>query len=198
MKNLFRTLIALVTVLTLSCACLTALAEYKTPTVEYDVWQEHSPEQYVQEDVSEKVIAYQFTGVSDETSKKNVSVKIDLYEDGFARMAQTVEGNGVQFYYYGYWANMDDEAIFLAFTCYSYEADTIEGVVTHGDFRTLDYSYDLVEEENAFTFGLNFCLGFADGGQYVRSMIANGGSEVAFETEEAWLADAVAYWSAAK
>ena len=39
---------------------------------------------------------------------------------------------------------------------------------------------------------------FADGGQYVRSTTATGGSTPAFETEEAWLADAAAYWGAAK
>ena len=39
---------------------------------------------------------------------------------------------------------------------------------------------------------------FADGGQYVRSTTATGGSAPAFETEEAWLADAAAYWGAAK
>ena len=198
MKNLFRTLFALVTVLALSCASLTALAEYKTPTTDYEVWQEYTAEQYVQEDVSEKTVAYQFTGVSDETSKQNVSVKIDLYEDGFARMSQSIDGNGVRFYYYGYWTNMDNEEIFLAFTCYSYEGETVEGTVTHGDVCTVDYTYDLVEEENAFTFGLNFCLGFADGGQYVRSMTVTADGKVAFETEEAWLADASAYWSAAK
>mgnify|MGYP000845880433 CR=1 FL=1 len=58
--------------------------------------------------------------------------------------------------------------------------------------------HDLTEEDGAFTFGLNFCLGFADGGQYVRSTTATGGSTPAFETEEAWLADAAAYWGAAK
>lgn len=195
MKNLFRTLIALIAILSLAC---TALAEYKTPTTDYEVWQEYTPEQYVQEDVSGKTVAYQFTGISDETSKQNVSVKIDLYEDGFARMSQSIDGNGVRFYYYGYWTNMDNEEIFLAFTCYSYEGATVEGTVTHGDVCTVDYSYDLVEEENAFTFGLNFCLGFADGGQYVRSMTVTDDGAVAFETEEAWLADATAYWGAAK
>jgi|GEM_PF-1266941 len=198
MKNLFRTLIALVTVLTLTCTCLTALAEYKTPTVDYEVWQEYAPEQYAQEDVSTKTVAYQFAGVSDETSKQNVSVKIDLYEDGFARMAQSIDADGVRFYYYGYWTNMDDEEIFLAFTCYSYEGATVEGTVTHGDVRTVDYTYDLVEEDGAFTFGLNFCLGFADGGQYVRSTTVTDDGAVAFENEEAWLADAAAFWGAAK
>lgn len=153
----------------------------------------------MQEDVSGKAIAYQFTAVSDpETSKKNVSLKIDLYEDGFARMAQSTEGDGVTYYYYGYWTNMDDEEIFLAFTSYSYEGATIENMITHGDIRTVDYTYDLTEEDGAFTFGLNFCLGFADGGQYVRSTTATGGSTPAFETEEAWLSDAAAYWGAAK
>ncbi len=198
MKNLFRTLTALVIVLALSFTCLAALADYKTPTTDYEIWQEYTAEQYVQEDVSAKTVAYQFTGISDETSKQNVSVKIDLYEDGFARMAQSIDGNGIRFYYYGYWTNMDNEEIFLAFTCYSYEGETVEGTVTHGDVRTVDYTYDLTEEENAFTFGLNFCLGFADGGQYVRSMTVTGDGAAAFETEEAWLADAAAYWSAAK
>lgn len=196
MKNLFRTLIALIAILSLAC---TALAEYKSPTTDYEVWQEYTPEQSMQEDVSGKAIAYQFTAVSDpETSKKNVSLKIDLYEDGFARMAQSTEGDGVTYYYYGYWTNMDDEEIFLAFTSYSYEGATIENMITHGDIRTVDYTYDLTEEDGAFTFGLNFCLGFADGGQYVRSTTATGGSTPAFETEEAWLADAAAYWGAAK
>lgn len=196
MKNLFRTLIALIAMLSLAC---TALAEYKTPTTDYEVWQEYTPEQSMQEDVSGKAIAYQFTAVSDpETSKKNVSLKIDLYEDGFARMAQSTEGDGVTYYYYGYWTNMDDEEIFLAFTSYSYEGATIENMITHGDIRTVDYTYDLTEEDGAFTFGLNFCLGFAAGGQYVRSTTATGGSTPAFETEEAWLADAAAYWGAAK
>lgn len=113
-------------------------------------------------------------------------------------MAQSTEGDGVTYYYYGYWTNMDDEEIFLAFTSYSYEGATIENMVTHGDIRTVDYTYDLTEEDGAFTFGLNFCLGFADGGQYVRSTTATGGSTPAFETEEAWLADAAAYWGAAK
>lgn len=172
MKNLFRTLIALIAILSLAC---TALAEYKTPTTDYEVWQEYTPEQSMQEDVSGKAIAYQFTAVSDpETSKKNVSLKIDLYEDGFARMAQSTEGDGVTYYYYGYWTNMDDEEIFLAFTSYSYEGATIENMITHGDIRTVDYTYDLTEEDGTFTFGLNFCLGFADGGQYVRSTTATG------------------------
>ena len=71
-------------------------------------------------------------------------------------------------------------------------------MITHGDIRTVDYTYDLTEEDGTFTFGLNFCLGFADGGQYVRSTTATGGSTPAFETEEAWLSDAAAYWGAAK
>ena len=136
MKNLFRTLIALIAILSLAC---TARAEYKTPTTDYEVWQEYTPEQSMQEDVSGKAIAYQFTAVSDpETSKKNVSLKIDLYEDGFARMAQSTEGDGVTYYYYGYWTNMDDEEIFLAFTSYSYEGATIENMITNGDIRTVD------------------------------------------------------------
>lgn len=40
MKNLFRTLIALIAILSLAC---TALAEYKTPTTDYEVWQEYTP-----------------------------------------------------------------------------------------------------------------------------------------------------------
>ena len=55
MKNLFRTLIALIAILSLAC---TALAEYKTPTTDYEVWQEYTPEQSMQEDVSGKAIAY--------------------------------------------------------------------------------------------------------------------------------------------
>lgn len=197
MKNLFRTLIALMAALTVCCAC--ALAEYKTPTVDYETWQEYTPEQFAAEEVSEKAVAYQFTGVGAEANiNRNVSVKMDLYEDGFARLTQSVEGNGVNFYYYGYWTNLDDEEIYVAFTCYSYEGATVEGAVTHGETRTVDYSYDLVEEEGAFTFGLNICLGFADGGQYVRSIDISGDGAVAFETEEAWLTDAVAYWTANK
>lgn len=197
MKKAIRTLISLTLVLAIACICPAALAEYKNPTVDYETWQEYTPEQYVAEDLSEKAIAYQFTGVSNpETSKKDVSVKIDLYEDGFVRMTQSDEGKSVSFYYYGYWTNLDDEEIFLAFTCYSYQGPTVEGRAENGAIAALDYTYDLTEEDGAFTFGLNFCLGFADGGQYVRSLDAAGSDEIAFETEEDWMADAAAYWEA--
>ena len=80
----------------------------------------------------------------------------------------------------------------------AYEGATIENMITHGYILTVGYAYDLIEEDGTFTFGLNFCLGFADGGQYVRSTTVSGDGAVAFETEEAWLEEAAAFWGAAK
>lgn len=160
---------------------------YKTPTQDADYWRERSADELAAEDVSEKAIAYQFAGHED--SNQEVDLLINLYEDGFARIFQVSNGN-LNYYYNGYWRNKDDESIYFGVTNYAYQGeDNPSHNLKHGDVATVDYSYDLVEENGMFSFGCNFCLGFADGGQFVRSTVVEGDGTVKFTTEDAFLTE---------
>lgn len=187
--------IALILALAL-CLCLSAaaFADYKTLTTDYEVWQEYAGEQYAAEDYASKEIAYKFSAdVPGE--RMNLSLMMNLYEDGSAVLSQYRDGVGLSFLYYGYWANLEDE-IFAAFTTYQYMGETVEGQAEHGALASVDYTYDLIaDEEGAFAFGLNYCLGFADGGQYVRNADIVGDGEIVFADEEAFLTGSADFWA---
>lgn len=167
----------------------TAAAEsmYKTPTQDAAYWRERSAAELAAEDVSGKAIAYQFTGHAD--VNRVVDLLVNLYEDGFARIFQVSNGT-LNYCYNGYWRNKDDESIYFGVTNYAYQGeDRPDYNLKHGDVAIVDYSYDLVKENGMFSFGCNFCLGFAEGGQFVRSAVIEGDGTVKFTTEDAFLTE---------
>lgn len=171
-------------------------ATYKIPTSDVTVWQGYEPEQYEAEDVSTKEIAYQF--VTYYSNEKNISIMVNLYEDGFARMTQYSEGRQgvIDFYYYGYWTSMDDDYIYLNFSCYSWAGeDDPDNGMANGDICTVDYAYELRETDGVFAFSLNACLGFADGGVYVRSADVTSDGSVQYQTEEEFVKYADDFWA---
>lgn len=160
--------------------------KYKTPTQEAAHWQGLSAAELAAEDVSGKAIAYQFTGHMD--GDRTVDLLINLYEDGFARISQVSNG-ALTYDYNGYWRNKDDEGLYFGVSNYAYLGEDNPGYnVAHGDTATVDYSYDLVEQDGMFSFGCNFCLGFAEGGQFVRSTMVEGTGAVQYTTVEEFLA----------
>lgn len=169
---------------------------YKVPTTEASVWQGYSAEELADEDVSGKNIAYQF--VESHTDNRNISVMVNLYEDGFARISQYSEGGqGVMsYYYYGYWTSVNDEYIYMGYSAYSYEGQDVPAQnVYHGDIATVDYSYELTLNDGAFAFSLNACLGFGNGGVYVRSVDMAGDGSVQYTNEADFIAYADDYWT---
>ena len=162
-----------------------APSRYKTPTQDASHWQGLSAEELAVEDVSGKAIAYQFTG--HEESNRVVDLLINLYEDGFVRISQ-VSGGVLTYDYNGYWRNKDDESIYFGVSSYVYKGeDNPSYNVSYGDTATVDYSYDLTEQNGIFSFGCNFCLGFQDGGQFVRSTIIEGNGSVTYATVDEFL-----------
>ena len=175
-------------------------AKYKVPTKDVGVWQEMSLEAMQQENVDSKPVAYQFVGYHAQEGK-NTSVLMNLYEDGSARIFQYTDGGEgtLTYIYYGYWTSMDDAYLYTAYMGYSYEGPDRESMgIHHGDLCTLDYSYELSEQDGLYSFSINACLGFKDGGQYVRSAEVIGDGSVQHATIAAWTAAADAYWAALK
>ena len=88
-------------------------ANYKTPTVDEDIWQGYSPKDYVAEDVSAKAIAYQLTGHADVDAGGPMPFDaiLNLYEDGEAVL--TTYGMNRATIYYGYWTNENDENLWF-------------------------------------------------------------------------------------
>lgn len=159
--------------------------KYKTPTQDAAHWQGLSTEELAAEDVSDKAIAYQFTGHMD--GDRAVDLLINLYEDGFARIFQVSNG-ALTYDYNGYWRNKDDEGLYFGVSNYAYLGEDNPGYgVAHGDTASVDYSYDLAEQDGVFSFGCNFCLGFADGGQFVRSTMVEGTGAVQYTTADEFL-----------
>lgn len=170
--------------------------KYAVPTTEASVWQGKSIEDLQDEDISGKTLVYQFSGYC--TDGRNSAILMDLFDDGFARTYQYSEGGegAVAYIYYGYWTSVDDEYIFNAYSCYSYEGPSSEeaGVFT-GDLATVDYSYQLENQDGQFAFGASICLGFANGGQYVRSVDVAGDGSVQYNDLASWTAAADSYFA---
>lgn len=187
--------LVLTVILMLSMHAMSLAEEYQTPTIDYDVWQEYTAEQQLAENVSEKTVVYQFAGFGDH--ELGIYVLVNLYDDGFATAVELTAANGdymggFGYIYYGYWANLEDE-IYIGFTnyaMYSANADAEKTDDENADAeeasssktRTVDYSYDLVREDGLFTFGFNACLGFNDGGQFVRNVDMLGDGVPAYGT----------------
>ena len=164
-------------------------ATYLTPTRDYTEWQEYTSEELVAEDISEKEIAYQFSAEDIELSEREYDVLVNLYADGYAQIRQYYLTGGYYVVYYGYWANMNDEYLYFGISCHTNSYSTYEGVI-YG----ISYSYTLTIGDDGFeTFGLNLALGFAEGGQFVRSYDMSGDGTVVyatvgeFETQIGWV-----------
>lgn len=173
-----------------------ATTKYVVPTSEAAVWQAMSLEDMQDESIDGKTVVYQFMGYA--SQDRNVSVLMELYDDGFARIYQYSEGgNGqINYIYYGYWTPVEDEYIYTAYLGYSYEGVTREDMgIYNGDLATLDYSYELYDQDGQYSFSINAPLGFQNGGQYVRSAEVTGDGTVQYTTMEAWLAEADAHWA---
>lgn len=165
-----------------------AASQYKTPTEDPSHWQSYTPEQYAQEDVSGKNAAYQFTA-SIVDNGRETNLLINLYEDGFVRIFQ-YSGAQLTYEYNGYWRNRDDEGLYFGVSNYVYQGESNPSYgVEPGDIATVDYSYDLTAQDGMFSFGCNFCLGFADGGQFVRSMMVEGDGAPAYAAAEDYAAE---------
>lgn len=158
---------------------------YKTPTQDASHWQGLSAAELAAEDVSEKAVAYQFAGHLD--GDRAVDLLINLYEDGFVRIFQVSNGT-LTYDYNGYWRNKDNESVYFGVSNYAYLGEDNPGYgVMHGDTATVDYSYDLIEQDGIFSFGCNFCLGFAEGGQFVRSTVVEGDGTVQYASADEFL-----------
>lgn len=159
--------------------------KYKTPTQESAHWQGLSAAELADEDISGKAVAYQFAGHMD--GDRAVDLLINLYEDGFVRIFQ-VSNSALTYDYNGYWRNKDDESLYFGVSNYAYRGEDNPAYnVAYGDTATVDYSYDLSEQDGVFSFGCNFCLGFADGGQFVRSTMVEGDGSVQYATVDEFL-----------
>ena len=153
---------------------------YLTPTRDYTEWQEYTSEELVAEDISEKEIAYQFSEEDVILSERNYDVLVNFFTDGFVQIRQYYLTGGYYTTYYGYWANMDDEYIYMGISCHTCSHSSYTGVV-YG----ISYSYTLTIGDEGFeTFGINLTLGFAEGGQYIRSYDMSGTGEVIYATVE--------------
>lgn len=152
--------------------------EYKTPTRNFAEWQEYTKEQYVAEDVSSKTVVYQFSAEDVALREgRYYDILINLYADGFAKISQYCCADGYVIEYYGYWTNMDD-SIYFGVSCHT---NTRMPNKTYG----ISYSYNLTWQDGAFAdFGLSLALGFAEGGQFVRSYTMSGDGTVVYEAEE--------------
>lgn len=154
--------------------------KYKTPTKSVEYWQDKTPEEQVKEKRNDKVVAYQFylenVNINGENTPKYYSVVMNLYEDGFASIAQYNTDSKYVTDYYGYWTSINDEHLYVGFT--NHTNSTQPGVI-YG----ISYSFELVEADGAFeTFGINLALGFGEGGVYVRNYDVSGDGKVTFAT----------------
>lgn len=137
---------------------------YKTPSRDYTEWQEYTDEQYLAEDVDAKQIAYQINGDGEVQSFKSY-VMYNLYEDGMATVhAYMVSDDSGRLYtYYGYWANMDDDHLFVG-TLY-YTVSMMPGICTIG------YTNELYKNDGVFEpFQCTLSLGFQNAGLFSRTL----------------------------
>lgn len=151
---------------------------YKTPTVAENVWQGYTPEDYLAEDVSGKKIVYQLTGeatIEGGGEAKAFSAILNLCEDGESVLS--VYGREHRYDYYGYWTNEGDDHLWFCVACYTIEG--MDGVCT------IDYSYDLTGHFDDIS--INVALGFANGGQFVRTMPIGGDGSVQYASAEDFL-----------
>lgn len=159
-------------------------SDYKTPSVSEEVWADYTAEQYVSEDVTAKSIAYQFTADGLELSDgRFYYVILNLYTDGFVVLTQAYPADGRVLRYYGYWTNEDDAGIWFCVTQHAFISDLT-------NVKTIDYSYtiELNGEKTAFnSFDVSLALGFADGGQYIRTAAMDGSGDVIYTSESEYL-----------
>ncbi len=156
----------------------TADATFKTPSVDYLVWQDKSYTEYCAEDVSNKEVWYQFIKMNAELSGRLYDVMINLYDDGLVTIRQYYHPDGTEPYwttYWGYWANLT-ENLYFGTVCH---AMNTSGSVVYG----ISYSYNLTVSDGTFTpFAVSLAMGFAEGGQYVRSVEFSGTGSVEYPT----------------
>lgn len=89
---------------------------YTSPTEDMSKWQGYSMEQFTDESVEGKTIAYQLNGVLKDDQGQDVPIVNNLYTDGFSRIIQY--RGGYAYYYYGYWTDMDGESITAMYPYY--------------------------------------------------------------------------------
>ena len=148
---------------------------YKTPTKPVEHWQNYTQKQFYEEDFFSKPIAYQFTAkdIDFHNNANKYNLLINLFEDGEVVISQYIVGGSIYFDYYGYWANLDNESLYMGVSCYS----------MGGSVVGISYSYNLTKTAEAFdTFGVNIALGFKEGGVFVRNTDINGTGEVKYAT----------------
>lgn len=153
-------------------------SKYKKPTKELSYWQDMSSDKLVNEDRDAKTVAYQFVvdGAEVGEQKRVYDIIMNLYDDGFASLVQYKTDGGYVTDYYGYWANMNDENIYLGFACHT-------NTTQPGTVCGVSYSYNLSETDGMFdTFGLNLALGFGEGGVFVRNYDVSGDGKVTYAT----------------
>ncbi len=169
------------------------LAKLEAPSKDAAYWQAYTVEQSASEDVSDKTIQYQFYAekICEPAYGMGVVSIINLYSDGYCRMTQYSTRGGTIFYYNGYWTLMDEETLYFGFSNYAMKADesikdaAAENNYTIGeDVCTVDYSYNVMPSGGQADFTINVCLGFANGGQFVRSVDVKSDGMVVYETEE--------------
>lgn len=176
-----------------------AVESIKNPTQDVTHWQAYTKEQCATEDVSKKAIAYQFNS-NYSKDNKNLSLLINLYEDGFLRIFQCNEDGSIVYSYNGYWTNQQDQNLYFAVLNYVYEGQDVPKYnIKHGAIATVDYAYTLEKIDEAFSFTYNLCLGFKDGGQYVRSTEISGATgEVEYNTIQDFSDATAKYWGGQK
>lgn len=167
----------------------TTTTTYKTPTKAATYWQEKTVEEFTTENVSGKNVGYQFVGSADVNRK--ISIMINLYDDGYVRALQCLDDGSKNYYYGGYWTNIEDDHIFVGISAYWFAENIAEGYST---YCTLDYSYELSVDDGLFDFSFNACLGYANGGQYVRSVSFKGNGYETYSTEAAFVSYCIDYW----
>ena len=132
-------------------------------------------------DWDSKTISYQFTGEwALEEYNINVQFVINLYDDGSAVVDQRMATDGASYLQFGYWSeeNTEDGNEIAFDTLFCTPVQEGDDLVAH------EYSYELYEEEDGnYSFGYTF--GIAPG-MYFREADVAGGSEVVYETLEAF------------
>jgi len=149
---------------------------YTSPTEDMSKWQGYSMEQFVDESVEGKTIAYQLNGVLTDDQGNDVPIMSNLYADGFARIIQY--RNGYAYYYYGYWVNMDGESITTMYPYYR-----IAGTGSPAEEAGDSYGLEIIDGEIYVAFSAYL----APNKYAPRSVELTGDGAVAYETDDAFL-----------
>lgn len=149
---------------------------YTTPTEDMSKWQGYSLEQFVDESVDGKTIAYQLNGILKDDQGLDIPIVSNLYTDGFSRVIQY--RNGYAYYYYGYWANMDGESITVMYPYYR-----ISGLGYPAEEAGDSYSLEIVDGEICVVF-----ISYLANNKYApRSAELTGDGTVVYKTDDAFL-----------